>query len=122
MDVFISWSGERSKDLAHALRRWLKYVVQAAEPWMSEEDIGVGHRWNNEVSSQLETTDFGVLCVTPENADSTWLHFEAGALAKSLKSSRVVPVLLGMSKTDLRLPLSQFQSCEANRNGTREKT
>jgi Bacterial RNA polymerase, alpha chain C terminal domain len=36
--------------------------------------------------------------------------FEAGALAKSLKKSRVVPMLFGADRTDLQGPLLQFQA------------
>jgi hypothetical protein len=41
LDVFISWSGQRSKALALQLHDWLKAVVQRANPWMSERDIEV---------------------------------------------------------------------------------
>lgn len=36
--------------------------------------------------------------------------FEAGALAKSLEKSRVVPMLFGVSPSDLQGPLTQFQA------------
>lgn len=42
-NVFISWSGDRSK-VAAALYDWLPMVAQTAEPWMSEEDIEEGSR------------------------------------------------------------------------------
>ena len=34
MHVFISWSGERSKALAVALRDWLPLVLHYVEPWV----------------------------------------------------------------------------------------
>ena len=41
-NIFISWSGERSRFVACALREWIPMVVQAAEPFMSEADVDKG--------------------------------------------------------------------------------
>jgi tetratricopeptide (TPR) repeat protein len=117
MDVFISWSGARSKALAIHLHEWLKAVVQRANPWMSERDIDAGQRWNEQISLRLKETHFGIICLTPENLNAPWLLFEAGALAKALDAARVVPVLLDIRKANLTFPLAQFQSVEADRDG-----
>ena len=39
MDVFISWSGERSRAAAEALRGWLPKIINAIKPWLSSADI-----------------------------------------------------------------------------------
>ena len=39
MDVFISWSGLRSKYVAECLAVWLKQVIQLVRPWISSENI-----------------------------------------------------------------------------------
>jgi tetratricopeptide (TPR) repeat protein len=117
MQVFISWAGSRSKTLAVLLHEWLKTVVQRANPWMSDHDIEAGQRWNVEISLRLKETNFGIICLTPENLNASWLLFEAGALAKAIDTARVVPVLLGLRKSDLTFPLAQFQAVEANRDG-----
>ncbi|MBN1655388.1 MAG: toll/interleukin-1 receptor domain-containing protein [Deltaproteobacteria bacterium] len=117
MDIFISWSGSASQSLAQALRGWLRAVVQLATPWMSEVDIHAGQRWGHEVANRLEGTKFGIVCVTPENLASPWLMFEAGALARSVSSARLVPVLLGIRKANLTLPLAQFQAVETDVKG-----
>lgn len=117
MQVFISWSGSRSKTLAVHVHEWIKTVVQRAEPWMSERDIEAGQRWNAQISSRLRETDFGIICLTPDNLTAPWLLFEAGALAKALDAARVVPLLLGLKKVDLAFPLAQFQAVEADRDG-----
>jgi TIR domain len=117
MKTFISWSGERSNKLAKALRDWLPDVLQGIDPWMSENDIAVGSRWNQKLTEALEQTRFGILCVTPENQSTPWLIFEAGALSQSIKHSSVVPIILGMIPPDLKSPLSQFQSIEATKDG-----
>lgn len=42
LKVFISWSGERSKEMANALREWLPMVLQYVEPFVSDKDISAG--------------------------------------------------------------------------------
>jgi hypothetical protein len=54
--------------------------------------------------------------LTPDNLESPWLLFEAGALSK--KSPRVYTYLFRLSKGQAHEPLSQFQSTSANREDT----
>jgi hypothetical protein len=117
--IFISWSGHRSQAVAEAVREWLPRLFQAVEPWISSADIRAGSRWAAEVAKALETTDFGILCVTKENLNAPWLLFEAGALSKSLSVGKVVPYLLDLEPHRLTGPLSQFQAVRADEGGTR---
>jgi len=64
-------------------------VVQHVEPWMSDEDIESGGRWNDEVASELEQADYGIICLTATNLQRPWLIFEAGALAKRFDTALV---------------------------------
>jgi hypothetical protein len=114
--VFISWSGPRSCALAHALRQWLPLVLHYVEPWVSETDIYAGKRWSEVVATELEASNFGVLCVTPQSMSAPWLIFEAGALAKPLEGF-VVPLLLDVDLSDLTGPLAQFQAKKTDRAG-----
>lgn len=82
-NVFISWSGPRSKSAAEILKRWLPIVVHTANPWMSATDIDKGTRWSEEVAAALDTMKAGIICLTPENLSAEWLLFEAGALSKT---------------------------------------
>lgn len=118
MKIFISWSGERSKVIAHALRTWLPKVIQAVKPWMSNEDIESGMKWSNEISGELESSNFGIICITRENQNSPWISFEAGALSKIVESSNVCPYLFEMAPSQLSGPLSQFQARQTNKEGT----
>jgi hypothetical protein len=120
VEVFISWSDERSKYVARCLHTWFRQVLQMVKPWMSSESILAGQRWNAEVSQRLSQTKFGVICVTPENLDSSWLNFEAGALAKTVDDKTFVCVYLigGLNEIDSRHPLSQFQYKLATKDGT----
>lgn len=85
---------------------------------MSEEDIETGTRWGLELARQLETTKIAVVCVTPENMDSPWLNFEAGAVAKAVEKAFVCPYLFHLEKSDLRGPLAQFQAAKTNQEDT----
>jgi hypothetical protein len=108
--IFISWSGETSKEVAIVLRDWLPSVIQSILPYVSSEDINKGVRWSSDISGQLDSTSFGIICLTPENLDAPWIHFEAGALSKAVDKSRVAPFLLGVKTSEVRGPLVQFQS------------
>ncbi|WP_078509657.1 toll/interleukin-1 receptor domain-containing protein [Streptomyces sp. Tu 6176] len=108
--VFLSWSGERSKRSAEALWSWLPDVLQYINPWLSSLDISAGRRGVREITDELSETDFGIICITPENQNSTWINFEAGALSKQVDGGYVVPFLIDMRITDLISPLSQFQA------------
>ena len=79
-NIFISWSGSRSKWVAEALREWLPRILQSARPWMSAADIEKGSRGLNEVSSGLQGMKVGLVCLTPENLNAPWILYEAGAL------------------------------------------
>lgn len=109
MRVFLSWSGDLSKQVSLALRDWLPLVVQAVEPYMSAEDIDKGARWGNEIAAELEACDFGIICLTPNNLQAPWIYFEAGALSKAVERARVSPLLLGLKPSDVTGPLVQFQ-------------
>jgi TIR domain/Protein of unknown function (DUF4241) len=119
MKVFLSWSGEKSKATAEALREWLPNVIQAIEPWMSAEDIDKGARWASDLASQLESIQFGVICLTSDCIVSPWILFEAGALSKTLDKAYVCPYLFDISPADLAGPLIQFNAAKADKDDTR---
>lgn len=117
MKVFISWSGSLSGTMAVALREWLPFVVPSVRPYVSAEDIEKGARWSSEVASELNASDFGIFCITRENAAEPWINFEAGALSKTVETSRVCPLLIDLrpAELDRRSPLLQFQASTAER-------
>lgn len=108
MKVFISWSGKRSEAVAELLSSWIKCVLQATRPWISTQDIGRGAQWLNEINDQLKDTSVGIVCLTQENRQSPWIHFEAGALAKGLSANRVCTFLIDLTHSDVQQPLAQF--------------
>lgn len=118
MLVFLSWSGERSRTVAKALGDWLPMILQPIRPWFSDSDIEKGATWYSEISKQLAESRFAIICLTPENLDTAWINYEAGALSRSTGSPLVVPFLFGFKPSDLRGPLAMFQAAQANQEDT----
>ena len=110
MKIFISWAGERSLKVATIFREWLPSVLQCVEPYVSSEDIDKGARWSNDIAKELESSSFGILCVTKENIEAPWISFEAGALSKTLDKSYVTPFLFDIKRSEISGPILQFQS------------
>ena len=96
MNVFLSWSGDRSKAVAESLHKLLPMFIHAAKPWFSSEDIGKGSPWLLQLTSELATHSVAIVCLTPENLSAPWLLFEAGALSKALPSTAVCPLLVDL--------------------------
>lgn len=113
MKVFLSWSGNESKQLAAIFKEWLPNVLQYTDPYMSAKDISLGEMWNNNIRNNLEEAVFGLIFVTPSNINAPWINYEAGALSKTL-NSKVVPILYHADVMILNEgPLKQFQSAKS---------
>ena len=115
MKVFISWSGELSKNIAEIFRQWIPGVIQAVKPYYSPDDITKGTRWSNEIAKELDSSKIGIICLTPDNLESPWIMFESGALAKNIDKSKVVPILFKVDPSDIQGPLVQFQASKFNK-------
>lgn len=115
MKVFLSWSGNRSKEVANLLSEWLSCVIQAIRPWISTRDLDRGSLWFGEINDQLKDTTVGIICLTQENKTRPWILFEAGALAKGLSTSRVCTLLIDLEPRDIEDPLAQFNHTLPNK-------
>lgn len=116
MKIFISWSGEKSKQVAVLLEDWIKMVIQASEPWVST-NIQSGSLWFQELNEQLKDVSIGIVCITAENRDKPWILFETGALAKGLSTNRVCTLLIDLKNEDIGQPLAQFNHTYPDREG-----
>jgi len=87
MSVFICWSGARSHAVAKAVRTLLK-EMEVGEAFVSDH-IDKGAAWFASILDELQQAKVGIVCLTSENLRSPWMHFEAGALARGLASSRI---------------------------------
>ena len=117
MKIFISWSGERSRQVADLLSNWIQCVLQAVEPWLSSKDIDRGSLWFSEITNQLSNTHNGIVCLTKSNLNKPWILFESGALAKGLNSNRVYTFLIDLNSNDVKDPLAQFNHTVPTKDG-----
>ncbi len=114
--VFLSWSGERSKAVAEALKSWLPQVIQSLEPWISSE-IDKGRKWSTELATELETVSVGIICLTRDNLSKPWILFEAGALSKN---ANTWTFLFDVTGANVEQPLAQFQHTENEKEDIRK--
>ncbi|MFQ5794449.1 MAG: hypothetical protein ACE5JP_05305 [Candidatus Bipolaricaulia bacterium] len=106
--------------MAEALRDWIPNVLQFVEPWMSDVDIEKGARWGENLGPQLEGTQVGIICLTPENLEAPQILFETGALSQTLRRAFVYLYLLELEPADIKGPLAQFQMTKASKDDTRK--
>jgi hypothetical protein len=117
MNVFLGWSGERSKAVAELLHYWMKCVNQRTDPWISSREIPKGTRCFSEINNALKDMKFGIICLTKENKNSPWILFESGLLSKGLSENRVCTLLVDLEAKDIADPLAQFNNTIPNRDG-----
>jgi hypothetical protein len=109
MRVFISWSGDLSRQLGEAFRNWLPSALQYVKPYFTPSDIDKGAKWASEISKELSASAVCVIILTRANLASSWIMFEAGAISTALDNTRVCPIIFDLEPTDLQGPLAQFQ-------------
>jgi hypothetical protein len=130
-NLFFCWSEQRSRALARALKEHLPTFIpglaadrEGTNLFMSD-DIVKGSRWFDAVEMQLAKTDVGVVCITREGLRSGWIHFEAGALARTIQKKRrqggaLLTYLLGVRPDELTGPLAEYQATSVERDDTRK--
>jgi len=113
--VFISWSGDLSRQLAEAVRNWMPGVLQYVKPYFTPDDIEKGTKWSNEIVKELDGSEVGIICLTRDNLNNPWILFEAGALSKNFGKAKVCTLLFGIDSSDLKGPLTGFQDTKFNK-------
>lgn len=109
MRIFISWSGELSREVATILHKYIPLMIQGVDAFMSQHNLESGSRWSIELAKELDQTNFGIICLTQDNLNSPWILFEAGALSKHF-DGRICGILVGDLKPSyVTGPLAQFQ-------------
>ncbi|MBG6190507.1 hypothetical protein IWX64_001447 [Arthrobacter sp. CAN_A212] len=112
MKVFLSWSKPLSRVVAEQFAQWLPIVIQECSNPFISTDIEKGEPWFETITSNLKETDLGLVFITAENKDATWLNFEAGAMLNKFGKSGVCPVLVGLKKENYDGPMKNLQLVE----------
>lgn len=114
-NLFITWSGDRSKAVAKAMYEWIRLVAPALHPWMSTYDISAGKDWWTEIKGALSSVSAAIVVLTPENRDNPWVLFESGALFRTSRAEeqgskgRLVATVLWGLDPPLPAPLGMLQ-------------
>ncbi len=89
---------------------------------MSQHDLQAGSRWAAELAGELDGTQVGIIVITKDNLDEPWVNYEAGALSKTVNgdSARVIPLLMGIQKSEVGYPLAQFHMVDGDKDGVFE--
>ena len=114
MKIFISWSGSLSQNIAECLKEWLPCFIQSIEVFFSSNDIEKGEKWDSKISDELDKCDFGIICLTNENTNAPWIHFEAGALSTAL-NSKLAALMVNIKTSDIQGPLSRYQATKVEK-------
>lgn len=110
MQVFISWSGEKSKEIAGQVKEFLEIITPDISVFFSTEDIRSGGIWFEEIRKQLENVNYGIIVLTDENKEAPWLLFEAGALFKGVSMNSIIPLAVDIDPSEIHGPLGAFQA------------
>lgn len=109
MKIFISHALV-DKEIAEKVKQLLSSVsLGLVEPWLSSSLDGLkpGDVLWNEIHEQLRESDKIITILTLNSYLRPWLLYESGYVAGS-KGANVIPLVFGISKSDLPSPLSAY--------------
>ena len=118
MNIFISWSGCRTKSVAVALREMIVKLKIGFNPWTSVQDIAVGRVWRNELFKSLKIAEIGIVCTSRNSLKSKWVQFEIGALCTSLQDDRLFPYIIDNDQNEVSETIEHLQCCHKNLDDT----
>ena len=113
--IFLSWSGEYSKEIARQLKDTIEELFEGKIIcFFSEVDIPSGEEWYRKIHIELQKSAMGIMCITKENVKAPWLYFEAGALVGN--NVKIVPLLVNCDQNSLKnSPITANQSVQLYR-------
>lgn len=114
--IFISWSGEKSKEIAGKLKNFIEEeIFKEADIncFVSNVDIVSGSDWYSRIKGELKKCKLGIVCITKENIYSSWIYFETGAMIA--QGVPVIPLLFNCDVSTLNnTPLKTKQAVAFN--------
>ena len=123
MQIFLSWSGNISKEIAEIFKQMLEdCFYEKISVFMSAKDISLGTNGINTIFNALTQSDMCIAFITPINVNAPWIAFEAGVIAGSSNNSklnvekRIIPLLFGNIDTQKfnKNPLHNYQYAAAS--------
>ena len=97
MKVFLSHSSTYYRDDRDLIRKITDELKRAGmDVWDDSVEVLPGDNWAQVTSQALEESQAMVVLLTPESADSKWLHWDIEfALGNVAYKNRLIPVLIG---------------------------
>ena len=89
MEIFISWSKNKSKLLALETKKLIQNVLGKKVEVFFSPDMYKGTSVDNEIHNNLLQSDKCIVCITSDNFKNPWLMYEAGVVYGSI----VIPIL-----------------------------
>ena len=102
MNIFMSWSGARSKKMGEFLSNWIPKIFPSSSIFFSP-DIPTGEEGFNTINNELGQSDIGIFLFTRENIDSIWMGYEAGAIKHNHNSGKVLAIFLDEGLNEVNL-------------------
>ena len=110
--VFISWSGDHTREFAQELKKVLEdriFKEYDLECFFSTQDIDCGTSWRKKIQNELRECKVGIICITKSNVRAPWLYMEAGAMIA--RGINTIPLLLDCENNILqKSPFSDLQT------------
>lgn len=109
--VFISWS-KNSRGVGKALSDAVAEIFDPMVKTFISQEILAGSRGLDIIDTQLNETDFGIICLTKANQSEQWINYEAGALSRQVadKRTRMGVFLIDLpGPEEVNSPLDIFQ-------------
>ena len=85
MNIFFSYSGARSKEVAEAFAAFVQFIFRDINALGINTDIAKGDSWRNLLQDSASQAELAIVFVTSENIEKPWLNYEMGFLIEKLK-------------------------------------
>lgn len=112
-NIFISHcvdDAEIARLVSNKLKKLSLYQIHT---WYSSSDswgegFTPGDVWFTRICDEITNSKALIVILTPNSINRPWIYFESG-IAKGCPSNRVVPLCVGISKDEIKPPLSNLQ-------------